>query len=122
MFQTAIPVLHVKSSPAAEHFYCRQLGFQKEFEYRIDEAKADPCYMGVRRDKAWIHLSSFSGDGVTGGVAFILVDDVDVLFREFTSNKVAIDLRPTNQTWGNREMYINDPDGNSLRFIVDRSA
>src|SRR5687768_13340651 len=87
MFQTAIPVFHVKSSRAADNFYCRHLGFQKEFEYRIDEAKADPCYMGLRREKAWIHLSSFSGDGVAGGVVFLLVDDVDVLFREFTTNK-----------------------------------
>jgi len=119
MFQTAIPVLHVKSSRAAENFYCRHLGFQKEFEYRIDEAKGDPCYMGLRREKAWIHLSSFSGDGVAGGVVFLLVDDVDVLFREFTTNNVAIDLPPTNQTWGNREMYLKDADGNSLRFVSE---
>jgi catechol 2,3-dioxygenase-like lactoylglutathione lyase family enzyme len=30
---------------------------------------------------------------------------------------VPIELPPTDQTWGNREMYVNDPDGNSLRFI-----
>ena len=119
MFQTAIPVLHVTSSRAAEDFYCRLLGFQKEFEYRIDEAKADPCYMGLRREKAWIHLSSFSGDGVAGGVVFQLVDDVDVLYHEFVNKGIAIELPPTDQTWGNREMYINDPDGNSIRFVAN---
>ena len=30
---------------------------------------------------------------------------------------VPIDLRPTDQTWGNREMYVKDPDGNSIRFV-----
>ena len=119
MFQAALPVLHIASSKAAEDFYCGLLGFEKAFAYRIDEAKPDPCYMGVRRDSAWIHLSSFSGDGVAGGIAFVLIDDVDVLFREFVSKGVAIHLGPTNQTWGNREMYIKDPDGNSLRFVVE---
>ena len=119
MFQAALPVLHITSSKAAEQFYCELLGFKKEFAYRFDEAKADPCYMGVSRDKAWIHLSSFSGDGVAGGVVFLLVDDVDSLFREFTGKNVAIQLSPTNQTWNNREMYLNDPDGNSLRFVTE---
>ena len=119
MLQIALPVLHVTSSKAAEDFYCGLLGFQKEFEYRIDQTKADPCYMGVRRDKAWIHLSSFSGDGVAGGVAFILVDDVDALHREFSQKSVAIHLAPTDQSWDNREMYVNDADGNSLRFVTE---
>lgn len=122
MFQTAIPVLHVTTSQEAEDFYCRLLGFQKEFDYLLDETKSDPCYMGVRREKAWIHLSSFSGDAVAGGVAFILVDDVDVLYQELVSKGVAINLPPTDQTWGNREMYIKDPDGNSIRFVVDPTA
>jgi uncharacterized glyoxalase superfamily protein PhnB len=119
MLQAALPVLHVTSSKVAEDFYCGLLGFQKEFEYRIDETKPDPCYMGVRRDRAWIHLSSFSGDGVAGGVVFVLLDDVDLLHREFVDKGVAINLPPTDQTWGNREMYIDDPDGNSIRFVVD---
>lgn len=119
MLQIALPVLHVTSSKAAEDFYCGLLGFRKEFEYCIDETKADPCYMGVRRDKAWIHLSSFSGDGVAGGIAFIFIDDVDALHREFRQKNVAIHLPPTNQTWGNREMYVKDADGNSLRFVTE---
>jgi len=119
MLQIALPVLHVTSSKAAEDFYCGLLGFQKEFEYRIDETKADPCYMGVRRDKACIHLSSFSGDGVVGGIAFILVDDVDALHREFKEKNIAIHLPPTDQSWDNREMYVKDADGNSLRFVTE---
>ena len=50
-------------------------------------------------------------------MAFLLVDDVDDLFRELSGRGVPIELSPTDQTWGNREMYVNDPDGNSLRFV-----
>jgi catechol 2,3-dioxygenase-like lactoylglutathione lyase family enzyme len=34
-----------------------------------------------------------------------------------TSKGVPIDLEPTEQTRGNREMYVKDPDGNSIRFV-----
>jgi catechol 2,3-dioxygenase-like lactoylglutathione lyase family enzyme len=117
LFKQAIPVLHVSSSGAAEDFYCNGLGFRRDFAYRIDGAKPDPCYMGLSRDDAWLHVSSFSGDGVSGGLVYLLVDDVDGLHEELLRKKVRIDLEPTDQTWGNREMYVKDPDGNSIRFI-----
>lgn len=121
MFKLAIPVLHVSNSAVAQEFYCDRLGFSRQFAYRVDEAKADPCYMGFTRDGVWLHVSSFSGDGVSGGVAFLLVEDVDELHAELVTKGVPIDLEPTDQTWGNREMYVKDPDGNSIRFVREGS-
>src|SRR5215475_14491078 len=108
MFKSAIPVLHVSSAAAAEEFYCKQLGFRRQFAYRFDEAKADPCYMGLTRDGVWLHVSSFSGDGVAGGVVYLIVEDVDALHAELVAKGVAIDTGPIDQTWGNREMYVKD--------------
>jgi RimJ/RimL family protein N-acetyltransferase len=54
----------------------------------------------------WLHVSSFSGDGVSGGVAGFLVDDVDARHAELVAKQVVIDLEPTDQTWGTREMYV----------------
>jgi catechol 2,3-dioxygenase-like lactoylglutathione lyase family enzyme len=122
MFKFAIPVLHVSSAAVAEEFYCKQLGFAVQFAYRFDESKPDPCYMGLTRDDVEIHVSSFSGDGVAGGVVFLLVADVDVLHKELTAKGVEIDLEPTDQTWGNREMYVSDPDGNSIRFVQNEHS
>jgi uncharacterized glyoxalase superfamily protein PhnB len=56
-------------------------------------------------------------DGVAGGVVFLAVDDVDELHRELVARGVSIDLPPTDQSWGNREMYVSDADGNSIRFV-----
>jgi uncharacterized glyoxalase superfamily protein PhnB len=117
MFKSAIPVLHVNSAATALDFYCERLGFKQEFAYRFDESSPDPCYFGVTRENVRLHLSSFAGDGVAGGVVFIVVSDVDALYEELKTSGVTIDLVPTDQTWGNREMYISDPDGNSLRFV-----
>ena len=117
MFKQAIPVLHVSCSAAAKDFYCNRLGFRPLFAYRVDEAKPDPCYVGLARDDARLHLSSFPGDGISGGVTVLIVDDVDRLHEEFVAKGVEIQLEPTNQTWGNREMYVKDADGNSIRFV-----
>jgi len=117
MFKSAIPVLHVSNADAAEEFYCHRLGFTQTFAYRIDEPRPDPCYMGLARDGVRLHVSSFSGDGGSGGVVFLVVEDVDALHAELKTKGVAIDLEPTDQSWGNREMYVKDPDGNSIRFV-----
>ena len=126
MIKLAVPVLHVMNAAAAQEFYCGKLGFKLDFAYCSDEGMADPCYMGLSRDKAWIHLSSFSGDGTGGGGALFVVDSVDELHAEFVAKGIAIDMEPVDQTWGTREMYVRDGDGNRLCFqshrVVDQST
>jgi uncharacterized glyoxalase superfamily protein PhnB len=117
LLKFAIPLLHVSNSAAAEDFYCNRLGFRREFAHRVDDAKPDPCYMGVSRDGVWLHISSFSGDGISGGVANLIVDDVDALHAELVAKGVPIAVGPVDQTWGTREMYVKDADANSIRFI-----
>lgn len=97
----------------------QRLGFQQQFSYRLDESKPDPCYMGLVRDGVWLHVSSFSGDGVPGGVVYLAVEDVDSLHSELVAKVVPIDTGPIDQTWGNREMYVKDADRNSIRFVQE---
>jgi|ERR1700722_640225 uncharacterized glyoxalase superfamily protein PhnB len=118
MIRRAIPLLHVTNAAKAFQFYCDGLGFRLEFEHRPEGVTADPCYAGISRDGVWIHLSSFSGDGVVGSVANLMVDNVDKFYEEFTAKNVSIDVPPVDQTWGSREMYVKDADGNCLRFIA----
>lgn len=66
----------------------------------MNETKADPCFLGLSRDGVWLHVSSFSGDGVSGGAASFLVDDMDALHAELVAKHVAIELEPMDQTWG----------------------
>jgi catechol 2,3-dioxygenase-like lactoylglutathione lyase family enzyme len=116
VIKLAIPVLHVSSAAAAREFYCEKVGFKFEFAHRAVEAMPDPCYMGISRDGVWVHLSSFSGDGVAGGVVNLVVDSVDEVHEEFMAKGVEIAVGPVDQTWCTREMYVKDGDGNSLRF------
>jgi catechol 2,3-dioxygenase-like lactoylglutathione lyase family enzyme len=115
----AVPLLHVSTSAQAEEFYCGRLGFRRLFAYRPHEDRPDPCFLGVSRDGVLLYLSSFSGDGVAGSAACLIVVDVDALHAELVGKGVSIDLEPTDQTWGNREMYVRDPDGNAIRFVQE---
>jgi cytosine deaminase len=119
LLRTAIPVLQVTSSERADAFYCGRLGFTREFAYRPFDT-IDPCYMGLSRDGAVLHVSSFSGDGAKGSATVILCDNVDALHRELVAKGVAIDTGPIDQDYGTREMYIKDEDRNSLRFTQAR--
>src|ERR1700674_5021391 len=73
--------------------------------------------MGLTPDGVWLHVSSFPGDGISGGVVNLIVEDVDALHAELVEKGVRIDSGPVDQTWGNREMYVKDADGNCIRFI-----
>src|SRR6201987_4709923 len=122
MIRHAVPLLHVSNGEVAVEHYCKGLGFRKEFVHRPEGVTGDPSYMGISRDGVWLNLSSFSGDGVAGGVANLMVDDVDNLHQEFVVKGVKIAVEPVDQTWGSREMYVKDADGNCLRFIDDRNS
>ena len=120
MIKVAIPLLHVSNAIAALQFYCTKLGFRPEFAQDSDGSGSltGPSYTGFSRDGAWIHLSSFPGNGVAGGVVNVVVDDLDALLAEFVEKGVAIDSGPMNQTWGRRrEIHVKDTDGNCIRFV-----
>jgi catechol 2,3-dioxygenase-like lactoylglutathione lyase family enzyme len=112
MLQAAIPVLQVAAIERARSFYRERLGFEQRFTYQ-----PDPARPGLVRGRAALHVSSFPGDGVAGAVVVLIVERVDPLHEELSARGVAIELAPTDQSWGNREMYLRDPDGNRLRFV-----
>ena len=118
MITSAIPVIAVTASARAEDYYCRVLGFEKTFAYRPDPSRQDPCYLGVARDGVWLHLQSYKPERAGMTDAFLWVTDVDRLYPEFRGRGAVVQLPPTDQTWGIREMGVRDPDGNVLVFAT----
>ena len=116
MFQTAIPVIRVSSSIAAEAFYSKGLGFKLLSSWRPDETKDDPRYMTLARDEARLHVHSFQGGTVGIAAVYVFVDDVDSLYAELTSNGVSVSGPPIDQEWGTREIAVRDADRNVLTF------
>lgn len=48
--------------------------------------------------------------------AYVDVENVDVLYREFKSREVDILSEPTDEPWGQREFAIRTIDGHRIRF------
>lgn len=79
----------------------------------------------LTREGGELHLSTHSGDGTFGTVFSVIVDDVDVIFR--LASKRGLDTSrkkdspvhqaPVEQTWGTKEFYADDPNGNTIRYV-----
>ena len=118
MITSAIPVIAVSDSARAEDYYCRVLGFQKMSAYPPDATRPDPRYLALARDGVWLHLQSYKPQRAGMTDAFLWVTDVDRLYEELSARGAVVQLPPTDQTRGIREMGIRDPDGNVLGFAT----
>lgn len=113
----------VKSSDIARSvaFYTRVLDFEVRREWSV---LTDPGFAWLVRDGAVLNLSSHSGDGVAGQALVVETDGIDALFDTFLSRGLQtpgspdspVHEGPLDQSWGTREFYVDDPDGNTLRF------
>ncbi|MDB5677787.1 VOC family protein [Sphingomonas bacterium] len=117
-----VPTVRVTDMARAVDFYTHVLDFAQVGTW---PAMADPSFSVLTRDGAELHLSSHGGDGVIGQAIAVLVPEVDALFAQFRAHGLdpahkpqsPVHQGPTDQSWGTREFYADDPDGNTLRFI-----
>lgn len=115
-----VPVIKCSDLKVSYRFYTDILGFAA---MHGDDPETDPV-IDLARSAARVQLSSMAGDSVFGVAINVEVDDVDPLFAEFLSRGLdnsgrensPVHRGPIDQTWGSREFYVTDPDGNTLRF------
>ena len=118
-----IPTVRCSRMEASLAFYTKVLDFQR---IDGDDETADPSFSVLMREGAPLFLSSHRGDGTFGQAVAVLVDDADAVFRKFRARGLRtpgnadapqeVHEGPLDQSWGTREFYVNDPDGNTLRF------
>ena len=117
MLTAAIPLIKVRTSEEGLSFYRDRLRFEVRSAYRSRAETRDPAYFVMVREGATIHVSSFPGDGVAGGgVVTVLVSDIAALHDELIRAGVDVGLGIMDQPWGDREVYVRDPAGNTIRF------
>jgi catechol 2,3-dioxygenase-like lactoylglutathione lyase family enzyme len=118
-----IPTLRCRSMRKSIAFYTGVLDFER---VDGDDALDDPSFSVLARDGDHLFLSSHRGDGAFGSVVAVMTNDIDELFRKFRERGLRtpgnpdapkhVHEGPIDQTWGTREFYVDDPDGNTLRF------
>jgi catechol 2,3-dioxygenase-like lactoylglutathione lyase family enzyme len=124
-----IPTVRCSRMKSAIEFYTRVLDFEP---VDGDEDEDDPSFRVLMRNGDPLYLSSHRGDGAFGQAVAILTDDVNALFLKFRQRGLKtpgnpeapqeVHQGPIDQTWGTREFYVDDPDGNTLRFVQPSRA
>jgi len=104
-------------------FYTKVL----DFDCVEHGGNGDPTVSVLMRGGALLLLSSHGGDGTFGQAIVVVTDNVDALFHKFRARGLKtpgnpdapaeVHEGPIDQSWGTHELYVNDPDGNTLRFV-----
>ena len=116
-----IPTIRCSRMAASIEFYTNVLDFECAGGA---PDHGDPSFNVLAREGDRLFLSSHRGDGEFGQAIVVLTGDIDSLFRKFLDRGLKtpgnpespVHEGPTDQTWGTREFYVDDPDGNTLRF------
>jgi len=115
-----IPLFKVRNMKDAIAFYTGIL----DFEMKFPEASDEEGVIDLVIEELELQLTVFEGDYLFGSVVNIRCDEVDNLFKKYLERGLDISRKkespvhqgPTDQSWGMREFYITDKDGNTLRF------
>ena len=120
-----IPTVRCSSLRASLTFYTKLLDFTRDDGAVV--APDDPGFCVLSRNGDPLFLSSHAGDGAFGQAIVVTTHDVDALFRTLRARGLTtpgdpaapreVHEGPIDQSWGTREFYVDDPDGNTLRFV-----
>ena len=106
----AIPIFNVHDLKASQRYYRDVLGFAVDWE------DGDPPDFGsVSRGHAVVFMCQ-GCQGHPGAWVMLFTPDVDRLHAEFVAKGAIVKRPPTNMPWRLREMLVEDPDGNTMRF------
>jgi catechol 2,3-dioxygenase-like lactoylglutathione lyase family enzyme len=113
--QLVYPALRITDEARSRAFYLDALGFEVDWEHRFEPGF--PIFMQITRDGLSLYLSQHAGDCEVGGLVYLYVPDVDAWYERLLANGIAADP-PEDQSWGNREFRVADPDGNQLNICT----
>lgn len=115
-----VPLFKVTGMREAIRHYTEVL----DFVFTCAEDTADSPVIDLGHEETELQLTIYESDRLFGSVANVFVNDVDSLFTKYRNRGLDLTANPnspvhqapTNQTWGRREFYVTDRDGNTLRF------
>lgn len=116
------PFLRCSEINNSLNFYTNLLDFEVVQAPDPDPEAFMSMYAFIKREDSFVHLSQHAGDGIFGNVIYVRVKNIDKIYCEFLNNglkiqeKSGITMEPVEQTWGMKEFYVVDPDGNRIRF------
>lgn len=123
-FRDPFTILEVADIRASMRFYCELLGFERSYQF---PPEGEPGFVVVGLGGVGIGLSQKTDEpAVAGGPIVntepfevcIYTSDVDGAAAWLAENGVKQLLPPTDQPWGERLTYFEDPDGNRVHITA----
>lgn len=114
-FHRQIPVLPVADLKATIKYYKTKLGFSDEWFWEDTDA-------GCGRNELFMlfNLNPELLQAIQSAAApfeiIWIVEQVDVIYKEYTQKELAIISEPENKPWGMREFTIKDINGYTIRI------
>lgn len=114
-FHRQIPVLPVADLKATIKYYKTKLGFSEEWFWEDTDA-------GCGRNELFMlfNLNPELLQAIQSAAApfeiIWIVEQVDVIYKEYTQKELAIISEPENKPWGMREFAIKDINGYTIRI------
>lgn len=95
-----------------------------DFVITCPEDTPDSPVVDLGHEKMELQITTHESVNLFGSVVYVWIDDVDALFNKFIARGLdnsaksdsPVHSGPVDQTWGRREFYVTDADGNTLRF------
>jgi len=121
-----IPLFKVNDMRIAIRFYTEVLDFRMTWA----EDTADSPVVDLGHETMELQITTHESEHLFGSVVYVYVPDVDSLFAKFksrgldtsTKSNSPVHQGPVDQTWGRREFYVTDADGNTLRYCQPISS
>lgn len=114
-----IPLFKVRDMRAAIRHYTEVLDFRLTWP----EDTPDSPVVDLGHEEMELQITTHESERLFGSVVYVWVMDVDALFAKYKSRGLntkkpgsSVEQGPVDQTWGRREFYVKDADGNTLRF------
>lgn len=120
-----IPILKCSDLHRSLGFYTGVLDFTQKYP----EERPEDWPIHLVNDGVEIQLSHEGHFGTPINIRLASAAEVDSLFAKYSARGLDTSAKrespvhqgPLDQTWGMREFYVNDPDGNTLRFSAPAS-
>lgn len=115
-----IPLFKVTDMRKAIHHYTVIM----DFVMTCPNDTQDSPVVDLGHEETELQITTIESDRLFGSIVYVYVEDVDAMFKKLMDRGLGLSskgnspvhLGPVNQTWGRREFYVTDEDGNTIRF------
>ena len=126
--RAAFPIVYCEDLPRTLGFYRDVLGFAVDFAVP-DEG--EPAFVSLKLGGSELALADVAGQDTgthglpvrpVGGHRFevcLHVEDVDAAVAELRAAGAPVLVEPTDQPWGERLAYVQDPEGNPVMVYAE---